>query len=263
MSTTLYAALYSTRMPASPVRMHALILTLALIVISPSWAAQVIVTDADTLVLNGVSYRLDGIDAPETDQVCLNEKGAVWACGIEARDRLVTFIGTRNVRCDNKGRDTAYLRRRIGICWVEGESGSLNQWLVREGWALNFEPYAKGRFISDQSDAKDKHRGLWKGCFSAPQEQRYWEKKMAVLLGSACPNSNDQDTRNALFPDHADMPAACSIKGKLALRARLTGYRGIYHTEGCLSYKRTTKPDRWFCSEDEALAEGFRKSFRC
>jgi hypothetical protein len=59
------------------------------------------------------------------------------------------------------------------------------------------------------------------------------------------------------------MPPGCSIKGKLAARAHISGYRGIYHMEACRSYGRTKSPDRWFCSEDEARAEGFRKAHTC
>jgi hypothetical protein len=59
------------------------------------------------------------------------------------------------------------------------------------------------------------------------------------------------------------MPLGCPIKAKFAVRAYVTGNRGIYHMEGCRSYGRTKAPDRWFCSEDEAKAEGFRKAFSC
>jgi hypothetical protein len=38
-----------------------------------------------------------------------------------------------------------------------------------------------------------------------------------------------------LFPDHADMPAGCPIKGNIVRRAVLTGHIGIYHMEGCRS----------------------------
>ena len=38
---------------------------------------------------------------------------------------------------------------------------------------------------------------------------------------------------------------------------------GIYHLESCRSYQSTKKPNRWFCSEDEAKAAGFRKSYSC
>jgi hypothetical protein len=68
---------------------------------------------------------------------------------------------------------------------------------------------------------------------------------------------------NTLFPDDPSMPPGCSIKGKFAARAKLTGHRGIYHLEGCGSYQRTKKPDRWFCSEDDAQAAGFRNAFTC
>ena len=32
---------------------------------------------------------------------------------------------------------------------------------------------------------------------------------------------------------------------------------------GCPSYPATTRPDRWFCSEDDAQAAGFRKAYNC
>jgi endonuclease YncB( thermonuclease family) len=231
--------------------------------ISPSSAVEATITDADTLMLNGSPHRLDGIDAPETDQVCLDEKGAVWSCGIEARDQLKKFVGRRDVRCDGKQYDTAYRNRRISICWIEDETVSVNQWLVREGWALNFEPYAKGRFKADQDEAREKGRGLWKGCFSPPHSARRENKGTAALLGASCTRGKIGEIRDLLFPDNRAMPPGCSIKGKLATRAHFTGHRGIYHTEGCRSYRRTKRPDRWFCSEDEAQAEGFRKAFTC
>src|SRR4051794_33909582 len=51
-------------------------------------AAEAIVGDGDTLTVDGIKYRLDGIDAPEADQICLDASGAVWSCGIEAREQL-------------------------------------------------------------------------------------------------------------------------------------------------------------------------------
>ena len=168
------------------------IAALLLIAGSPSWAVEATITDGDTLLLGATPYRLDGIDAPETDQVCLDETGALWACGIEARDQLAKFVGKRNVRCDGKKYDTVYRNRRIGICNIEGEPMSLNQWLVREGWALNFEPHAKGRFKLDENNARENGRGLWKGCFTRPQSARRSNKSTATLLGAACDNTKVQ-----------------------------------------------------------------------
>src|SRR5437762_5667666 len=50
------------------------------------------VVDGDTLVLGERHIRLEGIDAPETDQVCLDTVGRRWTCGITARDYLAAYI---------------------------------------------------------------------------------------------------------------------------------------------------------------------------
>jgi endonuclease YncB( thermonuclease family) len=242
---------------------RALMAVILVLTFTPSWAAEVTITDGDTLVLQGTPFRLDGIDAPQTDQVCLNESGAIWPCGLEARDRLREFVAKRDVRCDSSKYDTVYRNRRIGMCRVDGEDMSLNQWLVREGWALNFEPYAKGRFKGDEEEARSKGKGLWKGCFVRPQAARPGNKGTASLLGSGCSQRKSAEIREMLFPAIPAMPSGCSIKGKFAARAQVTGHRGIYHLEKCRSYGRTRGPDRWFCSEDEAQAEGFRKAFTC
>jgi endonuclease YncB( thermonuclease family) len=149
--------------------MRCFILILAVFSASQSLAAGAIVRDGGTVQVGGVTYRLDGIDAPELDQICIDEHADAWACGVEARDQLANLIGSRQARCEDLGLGTTYKKRHIGICTVEGESASLNQLLVRQGFALNFEPYARGRFREDEAAAKDNRRGLWKGCFVAPR----------------------------------------------------------------------------------------------
>ena len=133
--------------------MHALIAAFLIIAATPSLAFEVSVTDGDTLILNGITYRLDGIEAPQTDQTCLNDKGAAWTCGIDARDRLRDYVGKHDVRCTDRGPDSAYRKRRVGDCWVSGEATSINQWMVQEGWALNLDRSAKGRFKADRDSA--------------------------------------------------------------------------------------------------------------
>ena len=156
--------------------MRCFILILAVFSASQGWAAGAIVRDGGTVQVAGVTYRLDGIDAPELDQICIDEHADPWTCGVEARDQLANLIGGRQVRCEDLGLGTTYKKRHIGICTVEGESASLNQLLVRQGLALNFEPYARGRFREDEAAAKGNRRGLWKGCFVAPQEFRWAER---------------------------------------------------------------------------------------
>ena len=226
------------------------------------WAAGPIVRDANTIQLGEVTYRLDGVDAPELDQVCIDDHADPWSCGVDARDQLTRLVSGHAVHCDDLGPDKAHRKRRLGLCTVQGETSSLNQQLIRLGFAMNFQPSAKSQFDQDQAAAKDDRKGIWKGCFVAPQEFRLG-KKDGALLGGAYRADKDREIRSVLFPEHLAMPPRCSIKGKFAVRARVTGHVGIYHLQGCRSYPALTQPDRWFCSEDDAQAEGFRRAYNC
>lgn len=225
-------------------------------------AATAIVRDGSTLTIGNVTYRLDGIDVPTVDQLCIDEHADVWTCGIEARDQLAKLTGGKQVRCDDLGPDPTYKKWRLGVCKIEGETTSLSQLLVRNGFALNVEASASGRFKADQARAKEDRQGLWKGCFAAPADFRL-AKKDGALRGAACRADRDPQIRAALFPEDLVMPASCNIKGKYAVRARVTGNLGIYHLQACRSYPGLTNPDRWFCSEDDAQAAGFRRAYNC
>jgi len=74
----------------------------------------------------------------------------------------------------------------------------MNEWMVRQGWAINFEPYAKRRYLAAQRDAETNRRGIWKGCFAAPGDIRHW-KKSAPLMGSPC----SPDARARIFREDA------------------------------------------------------------
>jgi endonuclease YncB( thermonuclease family) len=225
-------------------------------------AAGSLVRDGNTIQLGDLTYRLDGVDAPELDQMCIDDHADPWTCGLDARDQLTKLIGGRPVHCEDRGPDKNFRKRHLGVCTVAGETASLNQLLVRQGFALNLEPPAKGRFEKDQASARDDRKGLWKGCFVSPQQFRHGKKDDA-LLGGSCRADKDREIRNVLFPEYLASPSGCSIKAKFAVRARMTGNVGIYHLQGCRSYPATTKPDRWFCSEDDAQAAGFRRAYNC
>src|SRR5258707_1043626 len=180
--------------------MRVLIIMLALFSVTSSWADDAIVKDGDTIQLAGFTYKLDGIDAPEYDQMCIDEHAEPWACGVEARDRLAELIGKRAVRCEDLGPTKTYLKWHFGLCTADGETASLNQSLVRQGFALNVEPDAKGRFKEDEANAKDKLSSLWRGCFVAPQDFRHPEKAGA-LLGSAGRSGKEPHVPEALVPE--------------------------------------------------------------
>jgi endonuclease YncB( thermonuclease family) len=230
--------------------------------VNPGSAANAVVRDGNTIQLADATYRLDGIDAPELDQICIDDHADPWTCGIDARDHLSKLIGGRPVRCYDQDPDGPARKRHVGVCTVEGDTTSLNQLLLRDGFAVNLEPSAKGRSREDEANARRDRRGLWRGCFVAPQEFRHG-KKDGILLGGSCRADKDREIRHVLFPQFPAMPDGCSIKGKFAVRARVTGNIGIYHLQGCRSYPALARPDRWFCSEDDARAAGFRRAYNC
>jgi endonuclease YncB( thermonuclease family) len=238
------------------------VLFLTLLAAGPGLAANPIVRDGNAVEVGGITYRLEGIDAPAYDQFCIDDHADSWACGVEARDHLAKLIGGRDVHCEDMGVDAAYKNWHHGTCTVKDETGSLNQLMVKQGFAMNAATGGKSRFGEDEADAKSNRRGLWKGCFISPHEFRAGRRDGA-LLGGACPSDKDREIREALFPQEPAMPSGCGIKGKYALRAKVTGNIGIYHLQMCASYPALTRPDRWFCSEDDAKAAGFRKAYNC
>lgn len=238
------------------------VLALAVFAASPCFATDPIVRSAGAIAVGGVTYRLGGVAAPAPDQVCIDDHADSWACGTEARDQFIALIGNRDVRCQDLGPDTTYNKWHVGICTAGDDATSLNQLMVHHGLAINSATAGQSRFGDDEAEAKSNRRGLWKGCFAAPQDFRAGRKD-GPLLGAACRADKDREIRETLFPQNPAMPSSCAIKGKYALRAHVTGNVGIYHLPACRSYPAMTNPDRWFCSEDDAKAAGFRKAYNC
>ncbi|NEW86150.1 MULTISPECIES: thermonuclease family protein [Rhodopseudomonas] len=242
-------------------RLIVMVLGLAMMT-SPAVAADAVVKDGDTVQLGDKVFRLEGIDAPELDQRCVNQFADPSACGIEARDALVKLIGGRSVACRDLGPDPVFKGRRLGTCAIAGETDSLSRRMVQDGFALNAVTGGKDRFAGDEAKARDEHKGLWQGCFVAPNDFRRWNRD-AALRGAACREDKRAALIEAMFPDTPAMLPGCTIKGKIARRARITGNVGLYQIRGCPSYASLTKPNRWFCSEDDARAAGFRKAYNC
>jgi len=242
--------------------MRFLIVCLVILFATSALAADVVVKDGGTVQLSGTTFRLDGVDAPAFDQICLNEFADPYACGTDAREQLVKLIGDHAVHCNDLGADKNFGRWHVGVCTLEGAATSLNQQMVRKGFALAAASAVKGSFKDDEAAAKKDRAGLWKGCFVTGQDFRRGNKT-AALLGGSCRSDKEPETRAILFPSDAVAPPGCTIKGKFAVRAHVTGNLGIYHLQTCRSYETLTRPDRWFCSEEDAQAEGFRRAYNC
>ena len=113
------------------------------------------ITDADTIVIGSERIRFQGVDAPETDQICLDRKGAVWKCGIDARDRLIQYIGARKTSCVTNGKKDVF-GRWLATCSTS--EGDLSAWLVREGLGMAFIRYSKA-YIAEEATAGARSKG--------------------------------------------------------------------------------------------------------
>jgi endonuclease YncB( thermonuclease family) len=131
---------------------------------------QVSVHDGDTLKLTlyGTSVRLNGIDAPEKDQLCRNEDSEFYPCGEVATKALTDFIAGRDINCVDL--DDRSWARTIGVCSVGGKD--VADWMVRNGYALDWPKYSKGGYLEPQAEAKRDSRGMWAGSFVDPWKYR-------------------------------------------------------------------------------------------
>lgn len=185
------------------------------------------VIDGDTLAIGDVRVRLYGIDAPEHDQDCKDGAGRAWPCGAAATARLKALVGQGEIRCE--GREHDRYGRFLGTCRAGGQV--VNAVLVSEGLAEAYRRYAQD-FVPQEAAARAAHLGIWGGAHEAPEAFRHAAKPGTPPTSS------------------------CRIKGNISKNGK------IFHLAGSRDYDRTqidpARGERWFCSEAEALAAGWR-----
>ena len=191
------------------------------------------VTDGDTVnVLDQTrslhKIRLGGIDAPERKQ----------AFGRKSTQNLAKYVAGQNIEVEYSKRDR--YGRIIGKLMKDGQDVNLLQ--IKDGFAWHYKYYQKDQSERDRTlyskaeiEARKKKAGLWSAAATPPWE---WRRK------------GNQETTNT----------GCNIKGNINSKGKR-----IYHVPGGSWYGRTrineAKGERWFCSEEEARAAGWRASF--
>lgn len=128
------------------------------------------VIDGDTIEIAGERIRFNGVDAPESWQACKDAAGKDYRCGKVAAFALDEFLAqSRPTRCEYVERDR--YKRIVGDCYRQ-DGASVNQWLVSEGHAVDWEKYSDGAYQDAQAVARGAGRGVWQGSFELPCEAR-------------------------------------------------------------------------------------------
>ena len=82
-----------------------------------------------------------------------------YQCGAKAANELDTFIARRPVDCSPVSLDE--YGRTVAACSIDGVD--IAEWLVRNGLALDWSTYSKGKYDPAQRDAEHAGRGIWEG----------------------------------------------------------------------------------------------------
>lgn len=193
---------------------------------------RISVVDGDTIRVGGETVRLFGIDAPEVEQACRRPGGEVWRCGDWARDEVRRLFQGRRATCDR--RDTDRYGRTVATCSVGGQD--MGATLVANGYARAYLRYSD-LYLETEKAAVVAGRGIFGSDMMAPEAFR---------------------ARAQPAPQPA--PGDCIIKGNISNSGR------IYHLPGQENYADTridpSRGERWFCSEAEARAAGWRRARR-
>ncbi|MBB3385998.1 MULTISPECIES: thermonuclease family protein [unclassified Rhizobium] len=141
---------------------------------SPVIAADLVgrasVIDGDTIEIQGARIRLQGIDAPESWQICVDQADRKYQCGRAAALALDAWLArSRPTRCTPSGHDR--YRRTVATCF-RADGAEVNRWLVQSGYAVDWPKYSHGLYQEAQYEAMAAERGIWNGYFDLPCQAR-------------------------------------------------------------------------------------------
>jgi micrococcal nuclease len=203
------------------------------------------VIDGDTVELSNRDYvRYIGADSPET----VDPRKPVQCFGVEATRRNKELVEGKSVRLEKDVSDRDKYGRLLRYVYLQ-DGTFVNLELIKEGYAAAsiFPPDVKYAdvFNAAEKEARGLKRGLWNSCplFGSPATSA----ASSAVAGSEVATSGNN---------------TCVIKGNIS-----SDGEKIYHLPGCAYYDKTrideARGERWFCSEAEAVAAGWRKAQNC
>lgn len=202
------------------------------------------VVDGDTVKVdyNGKTetVRLIGVDTPEV----VDPRTTVQCFGEEASIHARTILSGKSVKleADSTQSDRDKYSRLLRYVFLE-DGTNFNKRMIADGYAYEYTyevPYKyQQEFKTAQTEAQNGSKGLWAANTCSGQRTK---PQPVVTPAPTTQQSTD-----------------CKIKGNIA-----SDGEKIYHMPGQRYYDKTiidtSKGERWFCSETEAVNAGWRKS---
>lgn len=127
------------------------------------------VADGDDIIVAARKIRLQGIDAFEWDQTCLNHRGEPWPCGAAATSLLTSIVKGREVSCVTHDWHE-HFKRFVATCHLDGVD--IAEHLVRAGLAFDVPKWSAGRYKWIEDEARELGAGAWAGKFTYPWDHR-------------------------------------------------------------------------------------------
>lgn len=216
--------------------------------ISEIYYRVVKVVDGDTIdvMINGKTERLRliGINTPEI----VDPRKPVECFGREASDNAKKLLDGAEVKiaADSTQDDKDIYGRLLRYVW-RADGLFYNSEAIKDGFAYEYTyrlPYIYQKdFKAAQKYAQDNQLGLW--------------------ADGACNKKNIVPAlKNNSTAASAPTDKNCVIKGNISSESVK-----IYHLPNCPYYKQTiineSQGEKWFCTEAEAVAAGWRKAGNC
>lgn len=195
------------------------------------------------------TVRIIGIDTPETK----DPRKPVQCYGKEASKKLTKILRGKTVTLEkNPAEDRDKYKRLLRYVLLKNED--IGASMIEEGYAFSYKTYPHPRledYNALEVTARDGSKGLWgsiceyKTNGAATSSAKSQPKVIPSTSSSSMPSTS-----------------SCVIKGNISSKKEK-----IFHAPGCGSYTQTqideSAGERWFCSEQEALAAGWRKALNC
>ncbi|MFV0294519.1 MAG: thermonuclease family protein [Hyphomicrobiaceae bacterium] len=174
--------------------------------------------------------RLDGIEAPEPGQRCRRTNGRSCRCGRDARNATARLVRGHKVTCKVGSADAHGIR--TGTCTER--SRDIGEALVKNGNAFSEKGFM-ARYADAESAARKARSGIWRA--TEPERPSAWRNRLWETASKSAPDG-------------------CPIKGSIRRghRVYLLPWSSRYDREK-VSKRRG---ERWFCSEADAIAAGWR-----